>query len=38
MGAGKSSVLKLLKDDGFSVVSECARTILAAVPAGLTFL
>ncbi len=28
MGAGKSSVLKLLKDD-FSVIHECARTILA---------
>lgn len=29
MGAGKSSVLKLLKEDGFIVVPECARTILA---------
>lgn len=29
MGAGKSSVLYILKKEGFSVVEECARTILS---------
>jgi predicted ATPase len=29
MGSGKSAILKVLKDDGFPVVAECARTILA---------